>query len=285
MGNWGQAGQGAIGGAAVGTAILPGWGTAIGAGIGGIAGYFSGDNGDSGYQDQLKSLAAGFGQRGGMQAQTVQAQGSGFRQNQAGLIAQLEAMARGDGPSAATTQMRESMDRAAGAQASAAAGAGGRGVNQGAALRNASNNTAAIQAQGARDLGLQRVQEQLGSINSLGQNISSARGADDQMSQFNAGQTNQTNIANMSAHLQLLGLNDKSQLEALMMAMKSAGPGLGTSIMAGGATAAPGLAQAFQSNGQGGSSSGGLAGVPQTGPVTTPGGSSLFGQYSRSDDV
>ena len=33
-------GRGAVTGAAMGTAVLPGWGTAIGAGVGGLGGYF-----------------------------------------------------------------------------------------------------------------------------------------------------------------------------------------------------------------------------------------------------
>lgn len=41
--NWGAAGQGAASGAATGTAIMPGWGTAIGALAGGAMGLFSGD--------------------------------------------------------------------------------------------------------------------------------------------------------------------------------------------------------------------------------------------------
>jgi len=41
MPNWNKGAQGAATGAAAGTAILPGWGTVIGAGIGGIAGLFT----------------------------------------------------------------------------------------------------------------------------------------------------------------------------------------------------------------------------------------------------
>ncbi len=217
-------------------------GAAIGGGIGFLGGLF-GSSGQSEYQDQLKKLAAGYGNRTAPQGQAQYGQNSQFRGNQAGLIAQLEAMGRGEGPSAAAIQMREAMDRAAGAQASAAAGAGGRGVNAGAALRNATNNTAAIQAQGARDTATMRSQEQFNALGQLGQNIGQARGADEGMSQFNAQQGNGMQQANMQAMLQQLGLNDASQLNALHMAMGAAGPGTGTQLLAGGANAMPGLMQ------------------------------------------
>lgn len=38
--DWGNVGSGAAGGAAIGTSFLPGWGTAIGAGVGGVLGLF-----------------------------------------------------------------------------------------------------------------------------------------------------------------------------------------------------------------------------------------------------
>lgn len=244
MSQAGQAGQGAVGGALTGAAvgsIVPGVGTAIGAGagalLGGLGGWF-GSQGSGGYEDQLKKLAQYYQNRSAPQAgMASQAENSGFRANQAGLISQLEAMARGQGPSAAALQMREAMDRASGAQASGAVGAGGRGVNAGAAFRNASNNTAAVQAQGARDTMMGRVGEQLGAIGQLSNTIAQGRGADEGTSQFNASQANQTNLANLQAQLQMYGQNDQSQLQALGMGMGAAGPGLGTQLMAGGAMA------------------------------------------------
>jgi hypothetical protein len=214
------------------------WGMAIGGGLGLLGGLFGG-GGQSDYQEQLKQLAAGYGKRTAPQMTATTAGQSQFRQNQAGLIAQLEAMARGQGPSAAALQMRDAMDRASATQASAAAGAGGRGVNAGAAMRQAMNNTAAVQSQGARDTATLRAQEQLNAIGQLGQVVGQARGQDDQMSQFNAGQTNGAAEANLRAKLQMIGLNDESQLRALMAAMGVAGPGLGASILAGGANAFP----------------------------------------------
>ncbi len=249
--DWGQGARGAAGGAAMGAAFGP-VGIGIGAGIGGLAGGLFGGGADvSKYQEQLKQLAAGYGARTAPQGTAQSGQNSGFRSNQAGLIAQLEAMGRGQGPSAAQNQMREAMDRASGAQASAAAGAGGRGVNAGAALRNAANNTAGIQMQGARDSATLRAQEQMSALQQLGGVVGQGRGQDEQMSMFNAGQGNQMTQANMQATLQQLGLNDESQLGALIAAMRGEagkGPGFGTQLMAGGASAMPGLMQWAQAN-------------------------------------
>jgi hypothetical protein len=231
--SWSQSGQGAAGGALAGASIgaIGGpIGAGIGAGIGGLAGFIGGGLGGDprqSYQDQLKALADKYGAR-----QAPQAGMSDFRSNQAGLISQLEAASRGEGPSAAQLQMQQAMDRAAGAQASAAAGAGGRGVNAGAALRQAMNNTAAVQQGAARDTSILRAQEQATARQQLGSVINQARGSDEQMNQFN-----------VTAMLQQLGLNDESQLKALTAALGSVQPGLGTQLMAGGASAFPSALQ------------------------------------------
>lgn len=244
--NWSQGGQGAAGGAMTGAAlgsVVPGVGTGIGALggaiLGGLGGLF-GDDGASAYQDSLKKLAAKYGSMQAPQAGPAAQSGySQFRGNQAGLAAQLEAMGRGEGPSAAALQMREAMDRAAGAQASAAAGAGGRGVNAGAAFRTAANNTAAIQAQGARDTATMRAAEQLAAIQQLGGVLNQGRIADEATNQFNAGATNDVSKLNAQLAMQKLGLSSEMELKALMAAMQSAGPGLGSQILAGGAMAFP----------------------------------------------
>ncbi len=241
MADWGQGAEGAAGGAMAGSAFGP-IGTGIGAGVGGLMGLFGG-SGAAGYQDQLKSLANSYGQKTAPQGNAVQAGSS-----QAGLVAQLQAMAQGQGPSAAALQMREAMDRAAGAQASAAAGAGGRGVNAGAALRNASNNTAQVQAQGARDTGLMRTNEQLGAINQM----VGIRGQDIGLNQFNAGQTNSMITNNMQAQQNQQQMNAQEQLAYLQAAMGGAGPGTGASLMAGGAQAMPGILQYLKMSGGGG---------------------------------
>jgi hypothetical protein len=238
----GQGFQGAMGGAMAGSAFGP-IGTGIGAIAGGLIGGFSG-NPQEQYRRQLEELSRRYGNRQAPQAGPAATAGySGFRTNQAGLIAQLEAMARGEGPSAAAMQMREAMDRAAATQASGAAAAAGRGVNAGAAFRQAANNTAAIQAQGARDTATMRAAEQLNAIQQLGGVINQGRAADEGVSMFNAGQSNQMDLANLQAKLQMLGLNDEAQLRALLAAMGTAPQPLGTSILAGGAQAFPSILQ------------------------------------------
>lgn len=285
----GQAGQGAMGGAMAGGAIGGPAGAIIGGLAGGVFGGFGGGGGDPNkrYRDQLERLSRGYGNRTAPQmGPAAQAGQSGLMRNRSALIAQLEAQARGEGPSAAAIQMREAMDRAAGAQSSAAAGAGGRGVNQGAAMRQAMNNTAAVQAQGARDTATLRAQEQLNATNQLGGVIGQGIGMDNQMSQWNAGAMNDVAQQNLLAKLQMIGLNDESQLRALMGAMGGTpppSPGLGTSIMAGGAMAVPGIMQYRQQQrmGQmapaipqpysGAGSPGAWSGPPPSYPTYTPG--------------
>lgn len=247
MADWNQAGQGAMGGAMAGGAIGGPWGAGIGAIAGGLGGLFGGGSDpNKKYRDQLEALSRGYGKRTAPQmGPAAQAGNSQLMRNRSALVAQLEAQARGEGPSAASIQMREAMDRAAGAQSSAAAGAGGRGVNAGAAMRNAMNNTAAVQAQGARDTATLRAQEQLNATQQLGGVIGQGIGQDNQHAQWNAGSTNDVNQANMMARLQMIGLNDEAQLRALMGAMGGTqpSPGMGTSILAGGAMAVPGIMQ------------------------------------------
>lgn len=271
---------GAMTGASIGSAAGP-WGTAIGGGIGAIAGglggYF-GSQGSGSYEDRLRQLYEKYSNMQAPQAgSAAQGSTSAFRANQAGLIAQLEAMGRGEGPSAATIQMREAMDRAAGAQASGAAGAGGRGVNAGAAYRNAANNTAAITAQGARDTATLRAQEQFNALQQLGGVIGQGRAADESMSSFNAGQTNQMAQANLEAKLRAMGITTQAQLQALLGAMGAAGPGLGTQLLAGGASALPMMLQRNATPNPGGAPAQGFGGGS---PVTSP---SMFGQYYRPE--
>lgn len=243
MAEWGQGFQGAAGGAMAGGAVGGPLGAAVGGGLGFLGGMFGGGDERDEYQTLLKNLASGYGARTAPQGTANLAGRSGLEGNRAALISQLEAQSRGYGPSAARIQMQDAMDRAAGSQASAAAGAGGRGVNAGAALRNAANNTAAIQMQGARDTATLRAQEQLAATQQLGGVIGQGVGMDNQMAQWNAGAQNDMTQANMMAVLQQLGLNDKAQLQALMAAMGGAQPGMGTQILAGGAAAMPSLMQ------------------------------------------
>lgn len=247
MVDFGNGAKGAAGGAMAGSAFGP-WGTAIGGAVGGALGLFGGDGGagdQQRYKQQLAELSKTYANRQAPQLGAAgQAGPSNFRANQAGLISQLEAMARGEGPSAAAIQMREAMDRAAAAQTSAAATAGGRGVNQGAAYLNAANNGAAIMAQGARDTATLRAQEQANAVGQLGQTLGQARGQDDQMSQYNTSAQNQFSLANLQAKLQTMGLNDEAQIRALMGALGvPVQPSTGDQLLAGGANALPSILQ------------------------------------------
>jgi hypothetical protein len=242
MADYSQGAQGALGGAATGAAAgsaFGPWGTVIGAGLGGLTGFFTGafGGGDS-YADQLERMEEEWRQRGGFDqalGEAERGQYSDFRSNQAALIAQLEALSRGQGPSLAAQQMREAIDRSTGAQASMAAGAAGSGIGAGAAYRNAANQMAAIQAQGARDTGMMRAQEQLGALGQLGGVIGGARGADEAMGRFNAAAANQFALARLDAQLQMMGLNDRARLQALQLAMsEQQQPGLGSAMLAGG---------------------------------------------------
>lgn len=275
---WEGAAQGAAGGAMAGAAFGP-WGAAIGGVAGGLIGGISGMNQGGSYEDQLKALYERYANMPTPQAGPAsQGSISAYRRNQAALVSQLEAMSRGEGPSAAQMQMREAMDRAAGAQASAAAGAGGRGVNSGAAYRNASNNTAAIQAQGARDTATIRAQEQYNATGMLGGVLAQGRAADESMSQFNAQAQNTVSLANLQAELGKMGITTSAQLQSLLAAMGAAGPGMGTQIMAGGAQAMPILLNRQQTPQP--QSAPAPAPTPQ-GPVTQPSQTGMFGQYQR----
>lgn len=241
MANYGQGIQGGIGGAMGGFSVGGPVGAAIGGGLGLLGGLFGGGGGDA-YRNRLSDFEREVAGRQAPQAgPAAQAGYSDFRGNQAALISQLEALSQGRGPSLAAQQMREAMDRSTGAQASMAAGAAGRGMGAGAAYRNAANQAGAIQSQGARDTAMARTQEQLGALNQLGMSIYSARGADESMNRFNTAAQNQQMLSNLDAQLRAMGMNDAARLSALQSAMNGAGPGMGTSLLAGGAQAFAGM--------------------------------------------
>jgi hypothetical protein len=243
MGGANDALSGAAGGAAMGSAFGP-WGAAAGGLIGGIGGYFGAGSGQDYYQTQLKKLQAGYqGRQAPQMGPAAQAGPSGLMGNRASMIAQLEAQSRGEGPSAARLQMQQAADRSAQMLASNAAGAGGRGVNAGAAMRNAGNQSANVMQQNNQNMGIMRAQEQLNAMGQLGGAIGQGIGQDNQQAQWNAGAQNDQASLNTQMQMQMLGLNDRSQLQALQMGMGGAQPSLGQSLMAGGATAAPMLMQ------------------------------------------
>lgn len=131
-------------------------------------------------------------------------QGPEYGRWQVPLADRLQALAEGRGPSAAQHQMQDAMARAASSQGSLARGAASRGVGAGAAFRQAANQTAALQSQGARDAGLMRVQEQLGANQLLGGVAQGMRDSGDRLRQFNVGQRNLAALQNRGMDIQAL---------------------------------------------------------------------------------
>lgn len=286
MPDWGQGAQGAVGGAATGAAygsmIMPGWGTAIGGAFGGLAGGLGGlfGGGDEDPKDEyrklLMDLYAGYKSTAKQIGPAAQAQQSGLVANRANYIAQLEQAAAGNGPSAARGLMQQGTDQGVRNATAMAQGAGGRGVNMGAALRNAQGQGAAMQMRNAQNMGIMRNQEQMQAQQMLGSAIGQGINSDNQMSQFNVGQMNNMEIQRAANALGITQL----QMQMLMSAGNMAPaphPGIGTSLLAGAANAVPGLLQMAQQSQQPG-----MPGVPQ-GAITSPGQVDPMAPYRRPD--
>lgn len=171
-----------------------------------------------------ESLAAQLAARQGMsgpQAQNTQmalAAQNQFRQDQRGLISQLQQQAAGRGPSVAGLQMQQGLDQAIAAQQAQAASA--RGMSPALAQRMAAQQGAAMQQGSVNQAAQMRAQEQLAAQQSLGSMLAGARGQDigiaAQQAQLNQG----TSLANMQAQLQAQGQKDA-------MAQFYTGAGLG----------------------------------------------------------
>lgn len=248
---WEQGLQGAGAGAMTGGAIGGPVGAGAGALIGGLAGWFGGGDEKDEYQRLLMELANGYKDRTAPQMGPAQQAGqSALVNNRNQFITQLEAQARGEGPSAARQLMQQATDKGVRNATAIAAGAGGRGVNAGASMRNAMNTGAAMQMQNGQNMGVMRAQEQLNAMGQLGQNIQQGIGQDQQLNMWNAGQMNDQAALNAQLQMQMLGLNTQAQLQALGMGGGMASPGLGTQLLAGASTAVPGLLQMKQQWGQ-----------------------------------
>jgi hypothetical protein len=234
MPNYGQGLQGAAGGFMAGNAVAPGIGGFIGAGIGGLAGLFGGGGTD---EEMRKRYGSFYDEVSGRTAPQLgpahQAGYSSFRENQAGLVNRLEAMARGEGPSVSREMLKEATDRnVAQQQAMAQSGQG----NAALAAQQASSNATRLGAGTAQSAALGRVQEQIGATNQLGLTLYGARGADEDMNRYNTGARNQRDQFNVGAQMDMYGLNDRARLMALQgQAGGQAQPGLGSSIMGAGA--------------------------------------------------
>lgn len=271
--NWGQGAQGAAGGAMMGAAygsMIPGVGTLagglLGGALGGLGGLFGGGPSDERdeYQKLLMDMYRGY--QGQQIGPAAQAQQSGLVGNRNAYISSLEQQAAGNGPSAARGLMQQATDKGMRNATAMAQGAGGRGVNMGAALRNAQGTGSAMQMQNSQSMGIMRNQEQLQAQQMLGGAINAGIGQDNQMSQFNAGQMNQMEIARAA---NALGIT-QAQMQMLINAggmSSQPQPGMGTSILAGGAQALPYMLQLAQAR-KGAPQQG--PGVPQ-GAITSPG--------------
>lgn len=250
--NWGQGAQGAAGGAMAGAAygsMVPGIGTLagglIGGALGGLGGLFGGgptDERDE-YQKLLMDMYKGY--QGQQIGPAAQAQQSGLVGNRNAYISSLEQQMAGNGPSAARGLMQQATDKGMRNATAMAQGAGGRGVNMGAALRNAQGTGSAMQMQNSQNMGIMRNQEQLQATQMLGGAINQGIGQDNQMNQFNANAMNQMEVARAA---NALGIT-QMQYQMLMGGGQLSGqpqPGMGSSILAGGAQALPYMLQLAQ---------------------------------------
>lgn len=163
----------------------------------------------------------------------AQAQTSGFRDNQAELISRLEALSKGQGPSLAAEQLRQATDRNMRQQASIAQSGRGNAALAGLTAANASQQ---LGQQAASDSAVARIAEQQMALQQLGGAINQGRVADQDLSQFNALQTNYRDQFNVEAQLRARGLNDEAIARILQMKQASASrPTLGDQLMGGGA--------------------------------------------------
>jgi len=193
---------------------------------------------------------------------------SGFRANQAGLITRLEALASGAGPSLASQQFKEATDRNQASQAGMAAS--GRGGPM--AQFQAANNMALLGSQAAQGSAAARIQEQQMALGLLSNNITAGRSSDENTNQFNVGQKNQFELANMDARLRQMGMDDQTRLQLLSQMggqnQATAGRvGMGEQILAGGAGLFGMYAgqQAQSKANNGGWTQSGMPGYPQWG--------------------
>lgn len=196
MGKAGDTVSGAAGGAAIGTAILPGWGTAIGAGVGGLAGYFGSGGSDGGLTEEQQAMYDQY-IRGVMGREAPLMENSSLQGNQRNLIGALEAQASGRGPSLAAEQLKAATDRNQRQQQSFANSA--RGSAAPLAAFQAQNNGSALAAQAAQDAAAARIVEINSARAQLGQNLQAGRSADEA-----------TARANLESQLRAMGMNDEA---------------------------------------------------------------------------
>lgn len=176
-----------------------------------------------GYDQQQGRLSGYLGQvdaRGAPQIGGYQnASQSDFRGQQGQLASLLMDRANGKN-SVADMQMRQGLDAANQQQRSLMASA--RPSNVGMAMLTGGQNMA-NQAMGITgQAGLARAQEAQMAANSLGGLLASGRGADENLSMFNAGQQNQRTYGQAGMNQQQMGMNDAARLGYLGQSLQAA---------------------------------------------------------------
>lgn len=234
----GQGLKGAAGGALAGASFGGPIGAVIGGGLGLLGGFGNGENEEEAkHRQMLMDYYGSIRGRNAPQAgPAAQAGYSGFRTNQADFIGRMDAMSRGQGPSLAAQQFRQSTDRNMAQQAGMANS--GRGGPM--ASINAANNMGLLGAQASQGAASARIAEQNMALGHLGGMIQAGRGADEQMGQWNAGQRNQNSWNNLDARLRGMQMNDQTRLQLLQQLQgnnqaQANKVGWGDQIMAGGA--------------------------------------------------
>lgn len=226
--------------------------------VGGLWDTLAGDNGAGELDAMLKRYREMYNNRQAPQAgPAAQSALSSFRQNQSGLVDRLEALSQGRGPSLAAEQLKQATDRNMATQASIAVS--GRG-NAGLAGIQASNMAGQLGAQAAGQSAVARIQEQQMALEQLNQALSSARGADEANSQFNALQTNYREQANLEAKLRTMGLNDAQIQSILAQQLQRVAMPSSTEKALGAATSLAGAYSAYKGSG-GAGAGGGISGA------------------------
>lgn len=129
----------------------------------------------------------------------------GYQQN---LAEQLLNQTRGQGPSLAQMQLQQATDQ--NLKQAMALGATRQGVNPALAQRQIAQGMAGIQQQAVGQSAMARLQEQQQAQQALGTLATSARGQDLSAATADAGFTQQARLANQSAGVNLLGINDNT---------------------------------------------------------------------------
>jgi hypothetical protein len=176
-----------------------------------------------GYDQQQGRLSGYLGQVDARQAPHIgpyqQAGQSDFRGQQDRLSSLLMDRANGNN-SVADMQMRQGLDAANQQQRSLMASA--RPSNVGMAMLTGSQNMA-NQAMGITgQAGMARAQEAQMAANSLGGLLAQGRGADENLSMFNAGQENQRAYGQAGMNQQQMGMNDAARLGYLGQSLNAA---------------------------------------------------------------